>query len=298
MEKEVVWEEVMGVARSGKQEMMGKVRGGGTEEVEIVEAVLVQLNQTMSLKVPLLYQRLNERLIGCMPDSPVKEEVRSTLHRAKWVWVGSSFVQPEEAAFKGNAWAMEPYLYVVPRGLAVGFHGLLSEFGVREEFTASDFAMVLRTMAEEHTTHHTTQTTKGGGGKGKGSGKGSGKESGGTGGTGGTGGGSSVEYVPIKSDRKLDLAVSLVQTLSDAALKAVDLEIWVPDDRRILAPSGDLVYDDAAWLAKSNHPSLAPSAETRFVHPKISNDVAAKVRRNGGGRCGAVWCCVVLCDAV
>jgi hypothetical protein len=56
------------------------------------------------------------------------------------------------------------------------------------------------------------------------------------------------------------------QAVSDASFSAAVLH--VPDERGVLVPAGDLVYDDAPWLA-----AATSSAAARIVHPKISHEV-------------------------
>jgi hypothetical protein len=85
--------------------------------------------------------------------------------------------------------------------------------GVRDSFGSSDFANVLATLAKQ------SQDTNGDGGTRK----------------------------PL-TPTQLQLALSLVQSLSDSVLEAANLEIAVPDASGILAPAQELVYGDAPWL--------------------------------------------------
>ena len=64
------------------------------------------------------------------------------------------------------------------------------------------------------------------------------------------------------------------------------MQVCVPDDGAVLAPATSLVFDDAPWVlgtgaggSASDHlaGSGDPGDALRFVHPKISNDVAKKV---------------------
>jgi sacsin len=76
-------------------------------------------------------------------------------------------------------------------------------------------------------------------------------------------------------DGQLSVAVWLVQQLADAHLPAEDARsaIHVPDAAGILAPAGELVYNDAPWLEGfGGSDGLAPSAtasSSRFVHAKV-----------------------------
>ena len=54
----------------------------------------------------------------------------------------------------------------------------------------------------------------------------------------------------------------MVQALSDMHVGAEKL--YVLDSRGCLAPASDLVYNDAPWV---------PDQQSRFVHPKLSNEV-------------------------
>lgn len=78
----------------------------------------------------------------------------------------------------------------------------------------------------------------------------------------------------------LDLAVAMAQKLSDAAVRAgaaeLGGEVLVPDVDSALCPAAELVFDDAPWLTET----VVARDQHRFVHPKISNAVAAKVGVN------------------
>lgn len=74
-------------------------------------------------------------------------------------------------------------------------------------------------------------------------------------------------------DRDLNLAIALVQILSDAHLSGQS--IFVPDITGVLFYSPELVYNNAPWVPPS---TLSKTGQQiRFVHSKISNDVADKV---------------------
>lgn len=53
-----------------------------------------------------------------------------------------------------------------------------------------------------------------------------------------------------------------MQALSDLHVGAEKL--YILDFRGCLAPASDLVYNDAPWV---------PDQQSRFVHPKLSNEV-------------------------
>jgi hypothetical protein len=91
------------------------------------------------------------------------------------------------------------------------------------------------------------------------------------------------------SDAQLELAVAMVQKLSDSVMQASDWDVYVPDDGGLLAPSTALVFDDAPWIIGSGSSggeaqmgaagagAASGAGELRFVHPKISNNVAQLV---------------------
>jgi hypothetical protein len=63
--------------------------------------------------------------------------------------------------------------------------------------------------------------------------------------------------------------VTIVQKLSDFGKQACNWEVFVPDEAGVLTPASQLVYNDAPWNLVQG--------DVKFVHPKISHDVAAKV---------------------
>ena len=74
----------------------------------------------------------------------------------------------------------------------------------------------------------------------------------------------------------VDIAVSLVQELSNTPIKAANFEIFAPNEDNVMMPTRAMVYDDAPWLSKR---AIATSSgnNTQFIHPKISNEVAKNV---------------------
>ncbi|KAK9808692.1 hypothetical protein WJX72_002029 [[Myrmecia] bisecta] len=65
---------------------------------------------------------------------------------------------------------------------------------------------------------------------------------------------------------QLEQALSVVQALADMSPDASHL--FAPDSRSVLAPVSDLVFNDAPWTSLQ---------DVRFVHPKISHEVAERV---------------------
>jgi sacsin len=159
----------------------------------------------------------------------------------RWLWVGSDFVAADRVAFSTPANAA-PYLYAVPPDL-VCFNSLLRAFGVRSSFGTSDWASVLKQMAVETNVDDETKDT-----------------------------------TPL-SPSQLELALLLVQVLSDDTMRVGDLEIYAPDEHGCLALTTDLVYNDAPWLAKEGIASnnSGESSELKLIHPKISAGVGEKV---------------------
>ena len=186
----------------------------------------VNLNQVMSLQVPKIYQSL---AASCQHDSVTLEKVKTLLNGTSWIWVGDCFVSDENVAFVSPVNA-KPYLHGVPRDLAMGFGPLLKALGVRDEFSSSDFANVLRKLKDDKNGSMLTR-------------------------------------------HELEMAVALVQILSDSPTKTANFEIFAPDANGIMTLSSKMVYDDAPWLAKS----LPHGNEMLKICPKISNDVAKHV---------------------
>lgn len=119
-----------------------------------------------------------------------------------------------------------PYLYSVPPDLAC-FAPLLKSLGVRESFGASDFVQVLQTMAIETgakadpaaSSITTVLSTLSSGIWGPG------------------------KRTTTLTHFQLELAIALVQRLSDEVMQVADWEIYAPDEAGHLALATDLVYD-------------------------------------------------------
>ncbi|CAN0493031.1 unnamed protein product, partial [Discosporangium mesarthrocarpum] len=52
------------------------------------------------------------------------------------------------------------------------------------------------------------------------------------------------------SPSQVELAIAMVQVLSDESNQVQDWEVWVPDADGVMALSSNLLYDDAPWLTK------------------------------------------------
>ena len=75
------------------------------------------------------------------------------------------------------------------------------------------------------------------------------------------------------NSREIDLAVSLVQSLSDDVDKLHDIEIFGPSDSGKILPALAMTYDDAPWLSKD----MPSKKDVIFCHPKLSAAVAQKI---------------------
>jgi len=72
--------------------------------------------------------------------------------------------------------------------------------------------------------------------------------------------------------RNIEIAVNLVQCLSDDVMKLQQMEIYAPNEDGVFQNASEMVYDDAPWMSKNSQ-----SKDFFFIHPKISNTVAAKI---------------------
>ena len=126
-----------------------------------------------------------------------------------------------------------PYLFTVPPDLAC-FKNLLTHFKVRNTFGSSDFCLVLNRMAEEQTNE---------------------------------------DIGKKKNAQKIELAVNLVQKISDDVLRLQDFEIFAPTTTGTIVLANKLVYDDAPWLSKD----LGGKKELTYAHTKLSASVCDKI---------------------
>uniref|UniRef100_A0A7S3QAL4 Uncharacterized protein n=1 Tax=Chaetoceros debilis TaxID=122233 RepID=A0A7S3QAL4_9STRA len=113
------------------------------------------------------------------------------------------------------------------------YRNLLSAFNIRDTFGSSDYCLVLNRMAKD------TKSDK----------------------------------VHVWGARQVELAVNLVQKISDDVLRLKDLEIYAPTEDGQMEVVNKLVYDDAPWLSKD----LPGKKGLVYVHPKISASVCEKI---------------------
>lgn len=187
-----------------------------------------------------IYQRLSRFFETEYDDGEKRQQVLEVLTGdLKCVWVGNQFVGSNQVAISSYLMA-EPYLYVVPSEL-LHFRPFLKAIGVRERFTLSDYIYALKLM---HLEYQPPLSDDG------------------------------RDMVPLSSD-ELTIAVGLIQSISDVLPHHADFELFAPDTDGILVHTVKLTYDDAPWLDKSDH--QASFGPLRFIHSKISNEVASKL---------------------
>ena len=73
--------------------------------------------------------------------------------------------------------------------------------------------------------------------------------------------------------KEVELAVNLVQKISDDVLRLTDFEIFAPTQNGDIQAAGKLVYDDAPWLSKD----LPGKKGLVYAHPKLSASVCEKI---------------------
>ncbi|CAH0485094.1 unnamed protein product [Peronospora farinosa] len=159
----------------------------------------------------------------------------------KYVWVGDRFVSASHVATVAVVNA-EPYMYTVPNEL-LHFRPFLRAIGVQERFALADYVHVLGVMHKECLAGAST-------------------------------GDDDVKADHLSGD-KLAMAIGLIQLISDTLPHHSDYELFAPNRNGALEFAANLTYDDAPWLDKRDYETFLGSA--RFIHPKISNEVAAKI---------------------
>jgi len=161
--------------------------------------------QTLASVVPKIYSLLGEN-----EDEEVHAEVQQILHKQNWIFVGDAFVASDRVAFKAPSYS-RPHLFQVPAELLC-FDELLKAFGVRERFSANDYAVVLKELYE---------------------------------------GGEGIKLVGDDLELAIGFSKMLAQ-MSEEERKDVDKDsLYLPSDGSVMKKVGDMVYDDAPWLSAS-----------------------------------------------
>eukprot|EP00624_Nannochloropsis_granulata_P006097 evm.model.NODE_4411_length_24991_cov_22.225641.5 len=242
---------VGGAATQSQKAKDEKKEKEGKEDGKMENDAVQVMQQAVSSVIPVIYQKLSLTLQN--PTGAEEQSVRQHLHGAPWVFVGDRFVETEQVAFASQVNAT-PYLYTVPPDLAC-FAPLLKTLGVRASFGPSDFVQVLHNMAMETGAKGSSSSSKTAAGHKKGWAAAA-----------GTGSGTLTLF-------QLELAIALVQRLSDEVMQVSDWELFAPDEQGKLARASELVYDDAPWLSKKTQ----RRSDVRFAHPKISSVTGEKL---------------------
>ena len=240
--------------RKEKKEKKNMTSDRGSGEQPAVSEML----KMFGVRLPQMYEELDKSMSSSVAAS-LLDSVRSTLVGQKWIWIETgAFVESERLSSEVERIDCRPFLYVVPshlRRLSSTFQqNLVTRFGVRTKFGPVDYTQVLKDLYVE-----SVQTSKGGGERGGG------------------------ERNRSLVGRRLDLAISVVQILSDYDRNDVErLEIYAPDESCVLRPTTSLQYNDVPWLQRSNAGEVGSSGSSSgsgdlFIHPKLSNAVAAKL---------------------
>ncbi|DBA01824.1 TPA: LOW QUALITY PROTEIN: hypothetical protein N0F65_002940 [Lagenidium giganteum] len=183
--------------------------------------------------------RVLSKFFESVSDEEHQRKILGILAEAgKYVWVGSHFVAPHQVASTTLVNA-EPYLYPVPSEL-LHFRPFLRAAGVRERFALLDYVQVMQTMYEKsrQPLEPEDQTS-----------------------------------LPLSED-ELIAAVGIVQLVSDLVPNHADYQLFAPDTQKMLTRTTTLTFNDAPWIDPATTESMG--SKLRFVHPKISNEVAAR----------------------
>lgn len=73
--------------------------------------------------------------------------------------------------------------------------------------------------------------------------------------------------------QQIELAVNLVQKISDDVLRLGGMEVYAPTEDGHIELVSNLIYDDAPWLSKD----LPAKKDLLFIHPKLSASVCDKI---------------------
>lgn len=159
----------------------------------------------------------------------------------KYIWVGNRFVSSSQVAVSASVNA-EPYLYSVPSEL-LHFRPFLKAVGVQERFSLVDYVHVVSLMHAKCQQPLESQDAP-------------------------------ATSFALTSD-ELVTAIGLLQLISDTLPHHSDYELFAPDTSGLLCHAAKLTFDDTPWLDEQSR-GVAVS-RLRFIHPKISNEVAHKL---------------------
>lgn len=175
-------------------------------------------------------------------DSERYERVLTVLSgESKYVWVGNHFVSTSQVAMSAYVNA-EPYLYTILSD-QLHFRPLWKALGVQERFSLVDYIHVISSMHAKCQQPLASQDVP-------------------------------ESAIPLASD-ELVTAIGLLQLISDMLSHHSDYELYAPDTTGVLVPTAMLTFDDTPWLDASGRGDAV--SRLRFVHPKISNEVAHKL---------------------
>lgn len=193
-----------------------------------------------------LYKTLSD-FFESQGDVNRRQEVLSVLSvlsgNSKYVWVGNRFVSSNQVAMSALVTA-EPYLYTIPNEL-VHFRPFWKAIGVQERFSLADYVHAIRSMHAKYQQPLESQDN-----------------------------GGSELALALSSDEVVT-AISLLQLISDLLPYHSDYELFAPDTTGVLVHTAQLTFDDTPWLDESGRG--ASINRLRFIHPKISNEVAHKL---------------------
>lgn len=175
-------------------------------------------------------------------DAARRQRVLSALSGdTKYVWVGNRFVSSNQVAVSTFVNA-EPYLYSVPSEL-LHFRPFLKAVGVQERFSLVDYVHVISLMHAKCQQPLESQDAP-------------------------------ATSFALTSD-ELVTAIGLLQLISDTLPHHSDHELFAPDTSGLLCHAAKLTFDDTPWLDEQGR-GVAVN-RLRFIHPKISNEVAHKL---------------------
>ena len=202
------------------------------------------LKQQLAEIVPQLYRTL----ANLPPDA--LSTVKAVLGDAPCIWIGDGFAAPSRVALRGPLNLSSAGVYVIPLELAP-FRELLLALGIPASFSADQYIGVLNEMQATAKDRPLTS---------------------------------------IELEQALGIAAALAEQSGGGggggtaaatinSSKATTTELFLPDERAVLRPVSQLMYNDAPWTQG------APPNDSFFVHAVISNDVADRLGVTSLQRC-------------